>query len=134
MSTNDDEDAKKSDDAKKSNLSRIGKGHEIKRSQSILDMVLLERWTDTSKDLLQKSLSSCMIACLGELIARYFKLRRLNQPYTVDIRRLMVFGLHGLVLTGPLFSWWCVFSNNYEIYICFILFSGTQNWKRSLAT
>jgi len=53
-----------------------------------------------------KSITSGLIACLGEIIANYIKFKKSRTNKMIDIKRMIVFGMHGFVLTGPLFSWW----------------------------
>lgn len=65
--------------------------------------------------LLTKSLTSCVISMLGELIGSYMRERNnggLRDPVNSakalyeKARRLAVFGFYGLVITGPFFHWW----------------------------
>jgi len=63
-----------------------------------------------------KALTSCFVALLGEVLGAAIVARR-SPPdgerkglkswlASLDSRRLAVFGVYGLVITGPFFHWW----------------------------
>ena len=53
-----------------------------------------------------KSITSCTIAVLGEVLATYVKSIVRNEKFKIDYKRLGVFGLYGLACTGPMLHFW----------------------------
>ena len=53
-----------------------------------------------------KSITSCVIGVLGEIFGQYFKSIVQRTCFTLSLRRLIVFGLYGLVVTGPVLHLW----------------------------
>ena len=53
-----------------------------------------------------KSITSCTITILGEIIGSYVKCKLANKKFTIDLSRIKVFGLYGLLITGPVLHWW----------------------------
>lgn len=76
----------------------------------------------SNKPLETKMYTSCVVSLLGEVIGSSIKQSRYrglmaanknNNRYTVanmppvfDLKRLAIFGVYGLALTGPIFHWW----------------------------
>ena len=56
-----------------------------------------------------KSLTSCSIAIVGEVIASVVKGLVRQEKINVDLRRVAVFGVYGLVCTGPMLHYWYMF-------------------------
>lgn len=56
-----------------------------------------------------KSLTSCSIAIVGEVIASVVKGLVRNEKVDINLHRIGVFGLYGLVITGPLLHVWYSF-------------------------
>jgi hypothetical protein len=53
-----------------------------------------------------KSITSCTIAIIGEIIGSVVKSKISDKEFTIDYNRLRVFGLYGLLVTGPVLHWW----------------------------
>lgn len=53
-----------------------------------------------------KSITSCTIAVLGEVLATYVKSVVRNEKFKIDYKRLGIFGLYGLTCTGPMLHFW----------------------------
>jgi len=61
----------------------------------------------TNYPVMTKSITSCTIAMLGEIISSFVKARVNKQSsVTIDIKRVGIFGLYGLVCTGPMLHFW----------------------------
>ena len=74
-----------------------------------------------------KVVTSCVISLLGEVMGGYIKNRRhhaavkalgvrggrdlasMQAPAIIDPKRLAIFGVYGLAITGPMFHWWYAF-------------------------
>ena len=56
-----------------------------------------------------KSLTSSTVAIFGEIIASVVKSYIKNEPFKFDFNRISVFGLYGLLCTGPMLHYWYQF-------------------------
>jgi hypothetical protein len=56
--------------------------------------------------LVTKSITSATIAMLGEVFGCYLRCRAKGQPFSIDSKRVGIFGLYGLIVTGPVLHWW----------------------------
>lgn len=56
-----------------------------------------------------KAITSCIIGILGEILGGAISARRDNRPFGVDAKRVGIFGLYGLVITGPVLHYWYAF-------------------------
>jgi len=56
--------------------------------------------------LVTKSITSATIAMLGEVFGCYLRCRAKGQPFSIDSKRVGIFGLYGLLVTGPVLHWW----------------------------
>ena len=70
-----------------------------------------------------KIITSCAISILGEVVGGFIKNRRhhaaitqrggrpstLQAPAIFDPKRMALFGVYGLAITGPMFHWWYAF-------------------------
>ena len=56
-----------------------------------------------------KSLTSCTISVIGEIIASYLKGYIRNEKPKICPKRVSVFGLYGLLCTGPMLHYWYAF-------------------------
>jgi hypothetical protein len=82
---------------------------------------LLEMYSDSLKEspILTKSITSCVIAGIGEIIGSFIhnyravnsrdkaqSLTQISRSTWEIVHRLLVFGAFGLTFTGPFFHWW----------------------------
>jgi hypothetical protein len=56
--------------------------------------------------MLTKSITSCVIAIAGEIFGSYFTASVRRLPVQISPRRIAVFGLYGLAVTGPILHLW----------------------------
>jgi len=53
-----------------------------------------------------KSITSCTISILGEIFGCYIRCKAKGEKFWIDAKRVGIFGLYGLVITGPVLHWW----------------------------
>jgi alkyl hydroperoxide reductase subunit AhpC len=59
--------------------------------------------------ILTKSITSCIIGLVGEVLGSYSKAQATGSRVSIDPRRMAAFGLYGLVVTGPVLHVWYSF-------------------------
>jgi hypothetical protein len=56
-------------------------------------------------------LSSCLIGMFGEILGGAVRARAARQKFSVDLKRVSIFGLYGLFVTGPVLHYWYALLN-----------------------
>ena len=69
------------------------------------DLIKFYRESLKTKPLLTKALTSCFIACLGEVLGGLYSKRKYGTP-ALNARRMSVFAMYGLLVSGPSFHYW----------------------------
>eukprot|EP01041_Mallomonas_annulata_P000869 gene869-1693_t len=60
----------------------------------------------TTYPIYTKAITSSIVACIGELIGSYYRSRKTSINESMKIKRLVSFGLYGLLVSGPVFHYW----------------------------
>jgi len=64
------------------------------------------KWYLANYPVYTKSITSCTMAMIGEVISSFVKARINKECVKVDLKRVGIFGLYGLVCTGPMLHFW----------------------------
>lgn len=64
------------------------------------------KWYLANYPVYTKSITSCTIAMIGEIVSSYVKARVNKQCVEINVKRVGIFGLYGLVCTGPMLHFW----------------------------
>jgi hypothetical protein len=56
--------------------------------------------------LLTKSITSASIAMLGEIFGCFLRCKAKGEAFSIDSKRVGIFGLYGLLVTGPVLHFW----------------------------
>ena len=53
-----------------------------------------------------KAITSLITAIVGEILGGAVRARRARERFSIDSKRITIFGLYGLVITGPILHYW----------------------------